>query len=165
MISLPSQSAHSEKWYVHLSTRSPTSPEGSPVHNTGLHCNHAVWWTWSVKIWGLHQIHEVSFGQSHLWSKRADKWRYVTKMLMSTLFEIWDCKHLRPKESTTMRVVMKIFQQQFERPDEDIIMAAFPNIMLTNEVKTRVTNCLDYMEQSHSAAVIGTMYHNFIVQY
>ena len=50
--------------------------------------------------------------------------------------------HLQPKESTT----------NFERPDDDIIIAEFPENMLTSEVQIQVTNCLDHMEQSHSTA-------------
>ena len=74
----------------------------------------------------------------------------VTKMVISTIWDL-DCKYLRPKESTT-KSSDEDFPTQFERLDDDIIMAAFPDNMLTSEVRTRVTNCLDYMEQSHTAA-------------
>ena len=34
-------------------------------------------------------------------------------------------------------------------------MAALSENMLTSELRTRVTNCLDYMEQSHSTAAFA----------
>ena len=62
-----------------------------------------------------------------------------------------DCKYLGPKESTT-KSSDKGFSTQFERLDDDVIMVVFPDNMLTSEVRARVTNCLEYMEQSHSTA-------------
>ena len=71
-------------------------------------------------------------------------------MVISTIWNL-DCKYLRPKDSTTGSSDID-FPSQFERLDDDIIMAMFPDNMLTSEVRGRVTNCLDYMAQSHSAA-------------
>ena len=70
-------------------------------------------------------------------------------MVMSTIHDL-DCKFLRPKESTT-ESSHEDFLTQFDRPDDDIIMAEFPDNMLTSEIRTRITKCLDYMEQSHSS--------------
>ena len=44
-----------------------------------------------------------------------------------------DCKYLRCKESTT-ESSDEDFPTQFERPNNDIIMAEFPDNMLTSEV-------------------------------
>ena len=92
-ISYPSLQQH-----FNLITRSQMSPKGSTVHYTGLHCNHAVWCTWSVKIWGFHQKHEVHLGHSHLWFKRllCKGWH---KNFITTIWDL-DCKYLRPTEST-----------------------------------------------------------------
>ena len=44
------------------------------------------------------------------------------------------------------------FLTKFDRPDDGIIMAEFPDSMLTSEIRTQITNCLCYMEQLHSSA-------------
>ena len=72
----------------------------------------------------------------------------VTKMVIATIWDL-DCKYLRPAESTT-KSSDEDFPTQFKRLDDDVIIAEFPDNMLTSEVRTRVTNCLDYMEQSHT---------------
>ena len=72
------------------------------------------------------------------------KWLWVQFMIRTV--RIYNPKRVHTESSD------EDFPTLFKRPDNDIIMAEFPENMLTSEVRTCVTNCLDHMEQSHSAA-------------
>ena len=70
----------------------------------------------------------------------------VTKMFISIIQDP-DCKELRPKESTTESSDERFSNAVQKTQMKTSSWQHFLDDMLTSEVGTRVTNCLDYMEQ------------------
>ena len=67
---------------------------------------------------------------------------------------IWDpdCKYLHPSESTEASSSDEGMPQKFDTLSEADIMAEFPQVMLTPEVRSNISNALKHTEASHSEA-------------
>ena len=118
-----------------MSTLSPEAQHQQAIQSTTLAFIATMWSDGQDQSKHEDFIKDMKFIlDKHISDLQNQKAKDVTKMIMSTIHDL-DCRYLRPKESTT-ESSDEDFPTEFQRPDEDIIMAAFPDNMLTSEVQT-----------------------------
>ena len=66
----------------------------------------------------------------------------TTKQVLSTVKDL-DCNYLHPND----------FPTEVVHPEDEQIFVEFPEDMLTDELRTWITKCIEHMEQSHTFAV------------
>ena len=86
---------------------------------------------------------------SHVLQLQGREPKDVVKMIKTM---VWDpeCKYLCPSESTEAGSSDEGMPQKFDTPSEADIMAEFPQVMLTPEVRTNISNVIEHMEASHT---------------
>ena len=105
----------------------------------------------SVKHYGSY-IADIKFLlDTHIADLTTCEPKDVEKQIIETVKDP-SCKYLRPQESET-ESSNEDFLESFTRPVKEEIFNEFPKGTLTDEMKMHIENAIEFMEQSHTAAL------------
>ena len=86
---------------------------------------------------------------SHVLQLQGQEPKDIVKMIKTTVQDP-KCKYLHPSESTEASSSDEGMPRKFDTLSEADIMAEIPQDMLTPEVRTNISNIIEYIEASHT---------------